>query len=154
MNSNDMILAIYTMMFVFVLYMSYKIFNIRKQISGERKNFSQKSKILQYVLIGLLLAMIFMVEGLYLKILLLGISTYFVYNSTEKITLSESGIYFNGRLEAWDNIKQWTFNDKTGQLVVTVNSPRPGTTVAFPTKLEDKEEINKTIRQYKSKKKK
>lgn len=152
MNSNDLILAIYTMMFVFVLYMSYKIFNVRKQITGERKNFTQKGKILQYVLIGLLLAMIFMVEGLYLKLLLLGISTYFVYNSTEKITISESGIYFNGRLEAWDNIKQWTFNEKTGQLVVTVNSPRAGNTVMFPTKTEDKDEINKLIRQHKKKK--
>lgn len=152
MKSDEMILALYTIMFAFVVYMSYKTFTIRKDIKGEQITFNQKPKILQYILVGLLLAMIFMVQGIYLKIILLGISTYFVYNSTEKISFSEHGIYHNGRLEAWDDIKQWQFDDKKDTLIVHTSKKKPNNVRIYPTRKEDKDEINKTIRKFKQKK--
>lgn len=150
--NNEMITALYTMMFVFVLFMGYKIFKTRKSIGEQKVEFPQKSKLLQYVLIGLLVAMMIMIPELYMKLMLMGIATYFFYASYEKISFSDTGIYFNGRFDDWEDIKQWTF-DKKDQLVLSTSKGGNTGQRALPVRPEDKDAINKVIRSYKSKKK-
>lgn len=152
MNQNDIILMLYTMMFAFVCYTAYKIFIAKKQIQGEQDLFPQHKRILQYVLVGLLMSMILMVEGMYFKLMLAGITTYFVYNLFEQISFSDTGVYFNGKITEWNDIKQWSFSPKNGNLILALNNPKPNDVRVIPTRAEDQDAVNKVMRTRKSKK--
>ncbi|MDO5717481.1 MAG: DUF5673 domain-containing protein [Tissierellia bacterium] len=153
MKQSDIILALYTMLFAFVCYTGYKIFQVRKNISHQQHLFSQRPRILHYILIGLLISMIFLVDGLYLRLILTGISIYFIYNATERISISESGIYHNGKLDSWKEVKQWSFDEKKENLIIQTSHPKPNNIRVYPTRKEDRQNINMLIRNYKQKKK-
>lgn len=152
LNYTDLILAIYTMMLIFAVYMGYKIFKARMSIKGPRRNFYQRTKISLYILMSLLIFMIYASEGIYLKLVLVGLLIYISYTIIEKITFFDQGIYFNGTITEYKDIRSWTFNEKNSNLIVRLSAKDD--IRIYPVRKPDREEVNKIIKDHKQKSKK
>lgn len=145
--STDIVLMLYTILAMFVLLMSYKIFKYKTGKKTILASFNQQRKITTYILLFLIVWMMFLEMGIYLKIILLIISIYFIYVGLEKVEISDQGIYHNGRFIAWDNLKKWSFDEKKGTLFTQGKDNK--TNVVFFTRIEDKEAISNLIKENK-----
>lgn len=147
--NNDIILLFYTLMCMYVIYMGYKAFQIKRMDKEVIQTFDQQKKILIYLMMVLIVWMMFLEIQLYFKIILLIIAAYFLYVTFEKIEISNLGIYHIGRLVRWENIKKWTFDEKKGTLFITDKTKKG--LVPFFTRPEDRETINALIKEHKKK---
>ncbi len=149
MKSNEITLMLYTLMLVYVLNNSRKIISYYRKDRGAEVTFAQRSNILLHVLVGLLIATLFVIDGIYLRVILVVLAFYFLYISREKIAFSELGIYHNGKLVPWEAIKKWSFSEK-GDLVVSDDGSKPRADL-FPMRLEDQDQAQRLIREHRKK---
>lgn len=150
-SGGSLVLGIYTVMGLFTMYMLFNTIMVRKKLKKAIKVFDPRFKILQSILIAMLLYMSFFTKSLYLKIVVIFIALFFTYMSFERIRITEDGIYYNGRLDKWEDIDRWEFHPK-GNLMLTILRGKSSRVIPF--KVEDKSEADKIIKEYKSAKKK
>lgn len=148
---NNFIQIVYLIMFLFVLFLSYKIISTRTKLPKVQDKFKQKLNPMVVVLNLLLFVMIFTVEGIFLKFMIISIILYFLYANTEPIILTDMGIYYGGRLDGWEDIKQWAYDDKKKFLVIVLKINGRDQQRLLPVDPKEKDRIMKAIRTYKKK---
>ena len=148
---NDTTKLIYTLMFAFVLYLSYKTLRTRTKLGKEQIKFKAKPNRMMFVLTVLLILMIYMGQGAYIKGIVFAIALYFLYVNFEPIILTDEVIYYGARADKWEDIKQWAYDDKKSQLVIRLKINGRDQQRLLPVMPSDKEEILEEIRKHKKK---
>lgn len=148
---TDTTKIIYTLMFAFVLYLSFKTIKTRMELGKDQMKFKAKPNIMMLILTLLLILMIFMGQGIYIKSIVTAIALYFLYVNFEPIILTEEGIYYGARADKWEDIKQWAYDDKKSELVIRLKINGRDQQRLLPVSSQDKEEILEEIRKHKKK---
>lgn len=78
----------------------------------------------------------------------------FLYLVSEKIIFSEYGIYFNGKMVLYPDIKKWQFDRTNGGLEIEIKGPKKNSYMVIPVRVDDIAEMQKILKSFKSKKKK
>src|SRR5699024_586589 len=155
-SGNQFVDLIYIMFFGFTLKQVVDIVKSRKKLKTPIATFSQRPRVIAVIMAFLLLflGISFMLTnpGL-IAVICIFIGLAYSYMSVEKIMVSEEGIYFNGRFDRWDEIKQWTFDEGDKNLILKTTKPKNKETRVIPVKPEYKDILNNIIRQRKGKKK-
>ena len=149
--TNRTIKTIYSIMFVFVLYHTYKIITSRIKLSKDQLKFKQKKNLMLILLNFLLIVMIFLAKDWYLRIIILGMSIYFLYINTEPIIFTEKGIYHNGRTDGWENLKKWAYDDSSKGLIIQVKKDGRDQQRLLPIDPKEKEIALEKVREHKKK---
>ena len=148
---TDTTKIIYTLMLAFVLYLSFKTIKTRMGLGKEQIKFKAKPNIMMLILTLLLILMIFMGQGVYIKSIVTAIALYFLYVNFEPIILTEEGIYYGARADKWEDVKQWAYDDKKSELVIRLKINGRDQQRLLPVSSQDKEEILEEIRKHKKK---
>lgn len=148
---TDTTKIIYTLMFAFVLYLSFKTIKTRMELGKDQMKFKAKPNIMMLILTLLLILMIFMGQGIYIKSIVTAIALYFLYVNFEPIILTEEGIYYGARADKWEDVKQWAYDDKKSELVIRLKINGRDQQRLLPVSSQDKEEILEEIRKHKKK---
>lgn len=148
---TDTTKIIYTLMFAFVLYLSFKTIKTRMELGKDQMKFKAKPNIMMLILTLLLILMIFMGQGIYIKSIVTAIALYFLYVNFEPIILTEEGIYYGARADKWEDVKQWAYDDKKAELVIRLKINGRDQQRLLPVSSQDKEEILEEIRKHKKK---
>lgn len=155
-SGNQFVDLIYILFFGFTIKQVADIVKSRRKIKTPIGTFSQRPRaiaiIMAFLLLFLGISFFFTNPGV-IAFICTFIGLVYSYLAIEKIIISDEGIYFNGRFDAWDEIKQWEFQDNDKNLVLLTTKPNTKETRIIPIKPEDKVVINNLIRQRKSKKK-
>lgn len=150
--TDQTVTMVYTLMFVFLLFLFSKIVKTRMGLGEGQVKFRQRPKTALLVLnLGLLTAMVFIAEGLYLRTVILATICYFLYVNREPIILSQRGLYFNGRLDRWEDLKKWSYNDDSEELDLIFKVDGRDLERLLPVDPRDKERILEEIKKYKKK---
>lgn len=150
--TDQTVTMVYTLMFVFLLFLFSKIVKTRMGLGEGQVKFRQRPKTALLVLnLGLLTAMVFIAEGLYLRTVILATIGYFLYVNREPIILSQRGLYFNGRLDRWEDLKKWSYNDDSEELDLIFKVDGRDLERLLPVDPRDKERILEEIKKYKKK---
>ncbi|WP_099203709.1 DUF5673 domain-containing protein [Miniphocaeibacter massiliensis] len=156
MDFNRIIQIIYFLMFLFILKQLYNIVNVKKSIEGKKLAvYNPKVKIYIGLLVValLLLGTMTLVNKDYFGIIYILTGLGFAYVYVDKVIVYETGIYYNGRLDSWNEIKKWTYDARTSNLRLETTKPGNKAYRSIPIKNEDKENILSIIRNRKNKKK-
>ena len=148
---TDTTKIIYTLMLAFVHYLSFKTIKTRMWLGKEQMKFKAKPNIMMLILTLLLILMIFMGQGVYIKSIVTAIALYFLYVNFEPIILTEEGIYYGARADKWEDIKQWAYDDRKSELVIRLKINGRDQQRLLPVSSQDKEEILEEIRKHKKK---
>lgn len=148
---TDTTKIIYTLMFAFVLYLSFKTIKTRMELGKDQMKFKAKPNIMMLILTLLLILMIFMGQGIYIKSIVTAIALYFLYVNFEPIILTEEGIYYGARADKWEDVKRWAYDDKKSELVIRLKINGRDQQRLLPVSSQDKEEILEEIRKHKKK---
>ena len=148
---TDTTKIIYTLMLAFVLYLSFKTIKTRMGLGKEQMKFKAEPNIMMLILTLLLILMIFMGQGVYIKSIVTAIALYFLYVNFEPIILTEEGIYYGARADKWEDVKQWAYDDKKSELVIRLKINGRDQQRLLPVSSQDKEEILEEIRKHKKK---
>lgn len=148
---TDTTKIIYTLMLAFVLFLSFKTIKTRMGLGKEQMKFKAKPNIMMLILTLLLILMIFMGQGVYIKSIVTAIALYFLYVNFEPIILTEEGIYYGARADKWEDIKQWAYDDRKSELVIRLKINGRDQQRLLPVSSQDKEEILEEIRKHKKK---
>lgn len=143
--------AIYTIMFVFVLFLAYRIITTRLRLEDEQIKFKQKPSKALVVLTILLFVMIFTIEEIFLKVMVGSIAIYFLYANLEPIIITPQLIYHNGRADEWNKLKKWAYDDVKKNLVLQFNINGKDQYRLLPVDIKEKDRIMKTIKNIKKK---
>ena len=76
-----------------------------------------------------------------------------MFLTTEKINIYDEGIYHNARIDRWDEIKRWSYDDSSSTLKIYTNKIGSKSERIIPVKYENKEEILDIIKNKKKKRK-
>ena len=114
MSAQNVINVMYILILLFGLKQMYNVYKVKKNIGRVIKNFNQRKRILMMVAS-------YSIVVLGLIYILLGVI--FIYLTFEKISFTDKGIYFNGFLAEYEDIKQWKYSkDKRFLELILKNS--------------------------------
>lgn len=143
--------AVYGLLLVFVLFLTYKTIITRKDIGGGQVKFKQKKAPIPIIMNVILFVMVFLFPGIVLKLMIVAIGIYFIYANTEPIITSDKGIYHNARLDEWDNLKKWAYDDKKKSLNLAIKINGRDQLRILPVDISEKDRILKEIKKHKKK---
>lgn len=158
MNSakfEQILQIVYFLMFLFIAKQIYNIITTKRNIDSKIiSTYAPKSKVLIGAISGMLVVLGIMTiyTKNYFGIIYLLTGLGFIYMFTEKITVYELGIYYNGRFDNWDEIKKWFYNDATKTLELATTKQGNKANRSIPVKPEDKDELLTIIKGKKNRK--
>ena len=156
MKLYDVLKILYFLIFLFIGKQIFDIFKAKRSISSSKLNsFYPKAKVSMGFVSGALIVL-----GVYsiairdyfgVVYLLAGLG--FTFLTSEKIVVYEEGIYHNARFDKWDEIKRWSYDDKTNTLKLTTTKVGSKSERLLPIKYENKEAVLEIIKSKKKKRK-
>ncbi len=156
MEFNRIIQIIYFLMFLFILKQLYNIFSLKRSIKSKKiAIYNPKVKIYIGFLVMALLALGIMtiINKDYFGIIYILTGLGFAYVFLDKVIIYEDGIYYNGRIDKWSEIKKWSYADKSSNIKMDTTKPGNKAYRLIPVKYEDKDAILAVIASRKNKKK-
>ncbi|WP_297813149.1 DUF5673 domain-containing protein [uncultured Finegoldia sp.] len=153
MNAKNVINVMYILILLFGLKQMYNVYMVKKNIGRVIKNFNQRKRLLMiiasYSIVVLGFLYLYQQKTLFpLIYILLGVI--FIYLTFEKISFTEKGIYFNGSLAEYEDIKQWKYSKDKKFLELTMKNAR-ATNKLIPINPSDASEMQIIIKKNKKK---
>ena len=153
MNAKNVINVMYILILLFGLKQMYNVYMVKKNIGRVIKNFNQRKRLLMiiasYSIVVLGFLYLYQQKTLFpLIYILLGVI--FIYLTFEKISFTEKGIYFNGSLVEYEDIKQWKYSKDKKFLELTMKNGR-ATNKLIPINPSDASEMQIIIKKNKKK---
>lgn len=156
MNFNQILKIVYAIFLVYILKQIYSIIKVRKEVKSDvLAYYAPKTRMLSTILAVLLVLLggITIATKDYFGIVFILIGIGFGYINMEKVIVYNTGLYFNGRMDTWDEVKQWQYNDKTNNLELRTSKIGAKENRFIPIKPEDRDELLTIIKNIKRKKK-
>lgn len=156
MDFNNILKIVYAVFLAYILKQLYDIFRVRKGIKGTViAYYSPKIRMLAIVLSIMLVILggITIASKDYFGIVFILIGIGFGYINMEKVIVYTNGIYFNGRMDTWEEIKRWQYNDATNNLELKTTKIGTKENRLIPIKAENRDELLTIIKDVKKKKK-
>lgn len=147
---------LFILVLLFVGKQMYDGYKNRKKLQEPIQGFSQRIRIMMAISSGALFALgvfYLIVDFNLMAIVYVALGIAFIYLTYEKILVGSNGIYYNGKLTLWSDIKQWGFGEDGKFLHLQVIDKGKKAARMIPVRPEDQESINALIRQYKKRKK-
>ena len=126
MNAQNIINVMYILILLFGLKQMYNVYKVKKNIGRVIKNFNQRKRVLMMVasysivILGLLYLY---QQKTWFPLIYILLGVIFIYLTFEKISFTDKGIYFNGFLAEYEDIKQWKYSkDKRFLELILKNS--------------------------------
>ncbi len=153
MTAQKVINIMYILILLFGLKQMYNVYKVKRNIGTVIKRFEQRKRILMmiasYAIVVLGLIYLYQQKTVFpLIYVLLGVI--FIYLTFEKIAFTEKGIYFNGFLAKYEDIKQWKYSKDNKFLELTMKNSN-ATNKIIPINPKDASEMQLIIKRNKKK---
>ncbi|MDY6065291.1 MAG: DUF5673 domain-containing protein [Finegoldia sp.] len=148
---------IYIFILIYTVIQLYKVVTVKSRVGKVLDTFSQKPRTIMIIASAALIVLgvvnIIQTRQM-ISLIYIFMGGVFLYLVTEKIIFSEYGIYFNGKMVLYEEIKKWQFDRVNGGLEIEIKSLNKSSYMLIPVKVEDIGQMQKIIKSFKSKKKK
>ncbi|MDO5649567.1 MAG: DUF5673 domain-containing protein [Gallicola sp.] len=147
---------LFILVLLFVGKQMYDGYKNRKKLEDPVQSFSQRIRMMMAISSGALFALgvfYLVVDFNLMAIVYVILGVAFIYLTYEKILIGANGIYYNGKLTLWSDIKQWGFGEDGKFLHLQVLDKGKKAARMIPVRPGDQEAINSLIRHHKKRKK-
>lgn len=156
MNFTQVLQVLYVIILLFILKQIYNAINTKRRIDGKIiAVYMPKSRVVMAIAAGLLAMMgafsVFAKDYFGLVYIAAGLG--FGYLTMEKILVYDTGLYYSGRFDKWEDIKKWSYDNSANLLEIETTRLGNKANRTIPLKFEDKDEILTIIKSKKNKKK-
>ncbi|MDO5018460.1 MAG: DUF5673 domain-containing protein [Lagierella massiliensis] len=151
MDYKSFLNIIYIIIMLVVLGQIYGIYNAKKSDKGNLiAYFNPHSRFLIAFLAGMLVLLAAYTLTLkdYFGIVYLISGFGFAYIAYQKIYLHENGILYGSKFTKWEDIKKWSYNERTKNLQLVTGSGKRQKRI-IPVALDDKSQVMTIIKQKK-----
>lgn len=147
---------LFILVLLFVIKQMYDGFKNRKKLEEPVQAFPQRIRIMMAISSGALFALgvfYMIVDFNFMAVIYVALGVAFIYLTYEKILIGSNGIYYNGKLTYWTDVKQWGFGEDKKFLHMQIIDKGKKAARMIPIRPDDHETINTLIREHKKRKK-
>lgn len=146
-KTDNMIMILYGLMFLFVCYQAFKSFRDRRKVRGNVKVFAQKRRNANIIMSVLMVVLGILTQDAIMTTIMITIGIFFTWQSYETILLGDTGIYAHARFDTWDKVLKWGWDQEKAVLEMKIEKgPRQAEYRAIQAQHGDMLEINEIIR--------
>lgn len=147
-TGNQFLDFLLIMMIAFTSYQMINTFNARRRIKKVIQVFPQRKRwffvITSFLLLILGTAYLF-IDPSVMGVVYILLGAYFVFIANEPIIFANEGLYFNGKINPWEDLGKWAFSDDGKYLSISFKRGGKDQIRTLPVRKEDQERMQNMI---------